>query len=162
MEQELFGTAHNPLFSLTRRWMSTVMVSLRISLHPVSIQSPLTITPIDQDVSRLATGLVEIDDDTLVTDLFRLHKMIVLTDAAGTVYGLDSRRGRVHYVVPADGSQTVAKASLHQLRSSARGSSVLACMRHYTGEGSLAGGWHHLSRTACLQTAAGLCSSLMR
>eukprot|EP00045_Choanoeca_perplexa_P011943 m.128182 g.128182 ORF g.128182 m.128182 type:complete len:338 (+) comp15823_c2_seq5:1079-2092(+) len=111
-EQELFGTEHNPLSSLTRRWLSTV-----------------------SDIGRLATGLAEENEDQLVTDLFRLHKMLVVTDAAGTIYGLDSRRGQVRYVMPADGSQAVVKASLHQLKPTANGASVVACM-HYYADGS--------------------------
>eukprot|EP00730_Choanoeca_flexa_P017281 TRINITY_DN8301_c0_g2_i2.p1 TRINITY_DN8301_c0_g2~~TRINITY_DN8301_c0_g2_i2.p1 ORF type:complete len:902 (+),score=173.38 TRINITY_DN8301_c0_g2_i2:2-2707(+) len=105
-EQELFGTAHNPVASLTARWLSTI-----------------------SDIVKLARGLTGSDDDSdqLVTDLFRLHKLILLTDAKGTTYGLDSRQGRVRWVLPAlvDNARVVS-ASLHQLRSAAQRQSIVA------------------------------------
>lgn len=56
---------------------------------------------------------------TLVTDLFRLHKVVVATDGKGNLYGINSQNGDIQYFV--SGLEVDATCFLETVRTAAHG-----------------------------------------
>lgn len=72
-------------------------------------------------------------EQPLVTDLFRLHKLVVLADRHGTVYGLDSRNGELLYRRAATGTTLYTAARLHLLQPATHGDAVVALILQLPG-----------------------------
>lgn len=71
-------------------------------------------------MNYISPSFAESDSLNLVTDLFRLHKFIIVVDGHGMVYALDSNSGEVLYNFPAS-SPLAQECSLDLLRTSAHG-----------------------------------------